>query len=39
MDNLAQLINKLLETLNALDTVLTEEHDLLCSGQLPGVAL
>ncbi|CAI2789299.1 flagella synthesis chaperone protein FlgN [Serratia grimesii] len=39
MENLAQLINKLLETLNALDTVLTEEHDLLCSGQLPGVAL
>lgn len=39
MESLAQLIDKLLETLNALSTVLTEEHHLLCSGQLPGVAL
>ncbi|MDW5498749.1 flagellar export chaperone FlgN [Pseudomonas lundensis] len=39
MENLAQLINKLLETLQALETVLAEEHHLLCSGQLPGVAL
>lgn len=39
MENLAQLLERLLETLNALDTVLAEEHHLLCSGQLPGVAL
>ena len=28
-----------METLQALNGVLEEEHDLLCSGQLPGVAL
>lgn len=39
MENLAQLLDKLLETLQALNGVLEEEHDLLCSGQLPGVAL
>ncbi|VVA46293.1 FlgN protein [Serratia ficaria] len=39
MENLAKLLDKLLETLQALDTVLAEEHHLLCSGQLPGVAL
>ncbi|MEE4410524.1 MULTISPECIES: flagella synthesis protein FlgN [unclassified Serratia (in: enterobacteria)] len=39
MENLAQLLDSLLETLNALDRVLAEEHHLLCSGQLPGVAL
>ncbi|AHY07995.1 flagellar export chaperone FlgN [Serratia plymuthica] len=39
MENLPQLLDNLLETLNALNTVLTEEHHLLCSGQLPGVAL
>lgn len=39
MENLAQLLDKLLETLRALNGVLEEEHDLLCSGQLPGVAL
>ncbi|HIE2219764.1 TPA: flagella synthesis protein FlgN [Serratia marcescens] len=39
MENLAQLLDKLLETLLALNGVLEEEHDLLCSGQLPGVAL
>ena len=39
MENPAQLLDKLLETLQALNGVLEEEHDLLCSGQLPGVAL
>lgn len=39
MEKLAQLLDKLLETLQALNGVLEEEHDLLCSGQLPGVAL
>lgn len=39
MENLAQLLDKLLETLQALNGVLEEEHDLLCAGQLPGVAL
>ncbi|MFI8415788.1 flagella synthesis protein FlgN [Serratia sp. NPDC078593] len=39
MENLAQRLDMLLETLNALDIVLTEEHNLLCAGSLPGVAL
>jgi flagella synthesis protein FlgN len=39
MANLAQLLDKLLETLQALKTVQTEEHHLLCSNTLVGVAL
>ncbi|CAI1503149.1 flagella synthesis protein FlgN [Serratia entomophila] len=39
MENLAPLLDSLLETLRTLDTTLAEEHRLLCSGQLPGVAL
>jgi flagella synthesis protein FlgN len=39
MENLAQLLDKLLETLQALGTVQTEEHVLLCSKTLAGVAL
>lgn len=39
MEKLAQLLDKLLETLLTLNNVLDEEHHLLCSGQLPGVAL
>lgn len=39
MESLAQRLDTLLETLNALDIVLTEEHNLLCAGPLPGVAL
>lgn len=39
MENLAQLLRNLLETLQALATVQTEEHTLLCSNNLAGVAL
>ncbi|VTR59685.1 flagella synthesis chaperone protein FlgN [Serratia fonticola] len=39
MENLAQLLDKLLDTLQALGTVQTEEHTLLCSKTLAGVAL
>ncbi|HGM5489956.1 TPA: flagella synthesis protein FlgN [Serratia fonticola] len=39
MENLAQLLDKLLETLHALGTVQTQEHTLLCSTTLVGVAL
>lgn len=39
MENLAQLLDKLLETLHALGTVQTQEHTLLCSKTLVGVAL
>ncbi|CAM4048980.1 flagella synthesis protein FlgN [Serratia silvae] len=39
MENLTQLLDKLLETLQALGTVQTEEHALLCSKTLAGVAL
>ncbi|MDF7679651.1 flagellar export chaperone FlgN [Enterobacteriaceae bacterium ESL0689] len=39
MKKLAQLLDKLLETLLTLDNVLDEEYHLLCSGRLPGVAL
>lgn len=39
MENLAQLLDKLLDTLNALDKVQAEEHTLLCSSSLAGVAL
>ncbi len=39
MENLAQLLDKLLETLNALGAVQAEEHTLLCSNTLAGVAL
>lgn len=36
MENLAQLLDKLLETLQALNGVLEEEHDLLCSASCPA---
>ncbi|WP_226020153.1 flagella synthesis protein FlgN [Serratia symbiotica] len=39
MKNLTQFLDKLLEALHGLDTALVEEHHLLCSSQLPGVAL
>lgn len=39
MENLAQLLDKLLETLNALGTVLAQEHTLLCADLPDGVAL
>lgn len=39
MENLAQLLNKLVETLNALGAVQTEEHTLLCANTLAGVNL
>lgn len=39
MENLAQRLDKLLDTLQALGTVQTEEHALLCSNTLVGVAL
>ncbi|EFE95142.1 flagella synthesis protein FlgN [Serratia odorifera] len=39
MESLAQHLDTLLETLGALDSVLAEEHNLLCAGPLPGVAL
>lgn len=39
MENLAQLLDKLFETLQALGMVQTEEHALLCSNTLAGVAL
>ncbi|AHG22040.1 flagellar biosynthesis protein FlgN [Chania multitudinisentens RB-25] len=39
MENLAQLLDKLLETLGALATVLAEEQVLLCSHPLASVAL
>lgn len=39
MENLAHLLDKLLETLNALGVAQAEEHSLLCSATLPGVAL
>ncbi len=39
MDRLRTLLDKLAETLRTLEDVLVEEHQLLCSDQLPGVAL
>lgn len=39
MENLAQLLDKLLETLNALGRVQAEEHTLLSASPLAGVAL
>lgn len=39
MENLAPLLDKLLETLRTLDATLAEEHHLLCAGQMPGGAL
>jgi flagella synthesis protein FlgN len=39
MDKLRTLLDKLAETLRALESVLAEEHQLLCSDSLPGVAL
>lgn len=39
MENLAQRLDKLLETLSALGAVQAEEHNLLCSNTLAGVAL
>lgn len=39
MESLAQHLDKLLETLDALDSVLAQEYNLLCAGPLPGVAL
>jgi len=39
MKNLAQLLDKLLEALQGLDKSLVEEHNLLCSSQLPVVDL
>ncbi|KFK93487.1 MULTISPECIES: flagella synthesis protein FlgN [unclassified Serratia (in: enterobacteria)] len=39
MEDLPQLLDKLLETLHALGTVLAQEHALLCADTLAGVAL
>lgn len=39
MENLAQLLDKLLDTLNALGTTIAQEHALLCANSLAGVAL
>ncbi|MFH2639847.1 flagella synthesis protein FlgN [Klebsiella aerogenes] len=39
MDRLRTLLDKLAETLRALDEVLAQEQQLLCADELPGVAL
>ncbi|AEG98027.1 flagellar biosynthesis protein FlgN [Klebsiella aerogenes] len=39
MDRLRTLLDKLAETLRALDDVLAQEQQLLCADELPGVAL
>ncbi|QNK34265.1 flagellar export chaperone FlgN [Serratia sp. JUb9] len=39
MESLALHLDKLLETLSELESVLAEEHALLCAGTLPGPAL
>ncbi|MHA7846401.1 flagella synthesis protein FlgN [Serratia sp. D1N4] len=39
MEDLIQLLDKLLVTLNALGTTIAQEHALLCSNTLAGVAL